>query len=417
LGCKLNYAETSTMKRMFAKAGCQLVDFSQPAEIYVVNTCSVTARAERKCREAVKKARKVSPSSRVALVGCYAELRPGQLKALEGVDYVLGINDKDRVVDILTETARGKSPSKPGGGKGFFPAWSAGGRTRSFLKVQDGCDYKCAYCTIPLARGRSRNAPVSQIVEQARLIAASGVQEIVLTGVNTGHFGQSTGESFIDLLQALEQVEGVGRYRISSIEPDLCTDELIGLVAGSGKFAPHFHLPLQSGSASTLKAMGRRYSTALFHGRVERIRAGIPWAGIGTDLIAAFPGETEADFADTLAFARAVDVNFMHVFTFSPRPGTRAATMPGHVPSEVAAYRSHALKELASEKEQGFYRRCAGQDEMLLPEKDLGNGWLEGFTGNYIRARIKAGPKDLNKLLPVHIKLPHIGWVEASKYQ
>lgn len=403
LGCKLNYAETSSMERMFADAGYELVDFAQDADIYVVNTCSVTARAERKCREAVKKARKTSPGARVALVGCYADLRHDQLEKLAGVDHVLRIADKDKIVDILTKNRALAQAMPPEEAKGFFPAWSVGGRTRSFLKVQDGCNYMCAYCTIPLARGRSRNAPISQIVEQARQITASGVQEIVLTGVNTGHFGQSTGESFIDLLRALEGVDGVGRYRVSSIEPDLCSDEVIELVAGSKVFAPHFHLPLQSGSAATLKAMDRRYTPELFKARVDSIRKAIPMAGIGTDIIAAFPGETDKDHADSLAFVREVDVNYMHVFTYSPRPGTRAAMMEGQLPSELATQRADGLKALAEEKEVDYYRRNVGHTEALLAEKNCEEGAIEGFTGNYLRTSLIADSSMLNTLVKVKI--------------
>lgn len=383
LGCKLNYAETDTYARQLRLSGAQIVRWNEAADLYLINSCSVTAVADAKTRNLIRKVHRINPQARIAVTGCSAALRREELAGIEGVWRVFGADEKASVVPEIL----GLNIPEHGG---IFPAWSSGERTRSFLKVQDGCDNYCAYCTVPYARGHSRNVPVSTLVEQAEQIAALGVKEIVLTGVNTGDFGHSTGESFLSLLQALNGVEGIGRYRISSIEPNLLTDEIIGWIASGTKFQPHFHIPLQAGSDALLHAMGRRYDTAFFAGRLETVRRafegpGRPEVFFGIDVMAGLPGETDALFEEGLAFIRSVRPAFIHVFPYSRRPGTPAAAMGGQVPEAVKAERVKALEALCEELHTAFVERHHGQKAQVLFESKEKNGLMGGYTGNYIR--------------------------------
>ena len=383
LGCKLNYAETDTYARELRLAGVDIVPWSAGADIYLINSCSVTAVADAKTRNLIRKVHRINPAARIAVTGCSAALRREELEGIEGVWRVFGADEK---ASVTAELLGLRTPEHGG----IFPAWSSGERTRSFLKVQDGCDNFCAYCTVPYARGRSRNVPVSTLVAQAEHIAALGVKEIVLTGVNTGDFGRTTGESFLSLLQALQEVEGIERYRISSIEPNLLTDEIIAWTASGTKFQPHFHIPLQAGSDALLSAMGRRYDTALFAGRLETVRRafegpGRPEVFFGIDVMAGLPGETDALFEAGLSFIRSVRPAFIHVFPYSRRPGTPAAEMKGQVSETVKAERVKALEALCEELHAAFVERHRGQQAQVLFESKEKNGKMGGYTGNYIR--------------------------------
>jgi len=390
LGCKLNFAETSAISRLFPGDQYERVPANSRADIYVINTCSVTDSAERKCRQAVRKFIGMAPDAYIAVVGCYTQMRPQELSAIPGVDLVLGTNEKFSLTDYLSDTT-GRFQTRVHSGElsdndVFHPSFSIGDRTRSFLKVQDGCDYGCSYCTVPLARGRSRNPEIKSLVSDARKIAASGVKEIVLTGVNTGDFGKSTGESFTSLLSEMTGTAGIERLRISSIEPNLLTDELIDLTAGNEKIMPHFHIPLQSGSDKVLGLMGRRYSSADFAGHVERIRKLMPFAGIGADIIVGFPGETAPDFEETCLFLRDLPLSYLHVFSFSARPGTRAEKLPGRVSDSEKTRRSRVLISLSKTKQLEFNRMNLGRTTEVLFEQVKSDGMISGFTPNYIRA-------------------------------
>jgi threonylcarbamoyladenosine tRNA methylthiotransferase MtaB len=393
LGCKVNFAESSTLAREFGAAGFERVGINSDADVYVVNTCSVTAAADKKCRNLIARLHRRSPGAVIAVTGCWAQLNPSAAAAMPGVDFVFGNNFKSDIAAVIARAAGPKqSPSCPYSEiDRVFPAYSAGDRTRSFLKVQDGCDYKCSYCTIHYARGKSRNIPVATAVEQAREIAARGVKEIVLTGINTGDFGRTTGEKFIDLLRALDGVEGIERYRISSIEPNLLTDEIIDFCATSRKFQPHFHIPLQSGSNRILGLMRRRYTAERFAGRISRVREKMPETFIGVDVIVGFPGETDADFEETYRFLERVRPSQLHVFPYSVRPGTPAARMPGRVPPKVAAARAARLGELSEKLHAGFTAKYAGTPAKVLWEAERKDGMMHGFTENYIRV---AAPYD-----------------------
>ncbi len=436
LGCKLNYAETSTYRRAFLAAGWEAVPWTQPADWYLLNSCAVTETAEKKSRSLIRRAHRTAPEARILVTGCYAALRPEEILALPGVVRVYGTAEKARIVPetlaaqatpatlatpeggIPSETAsaslRPLPPAEPAGpsllcGRGWpqvtegtppsgvhntpetFAAYSSGERTRSFLKVQDGCDNFCAYCTVPLARGRSRNIPVCEAVRQAEEIAAKGIREIVLTGVNTGDFGRTTGESFLQLLQALNGVEGIERYRISSIEPQLITDEIIDWIATGTKFQPHFHIPLQSGSDMLLRKVGRRYSTEEFAARIEAIRSrleapGRPKVFFGIDVIVGLPGETEELFQETLRFLeQRIRPAFLHVFPYSRRPGTRAAEWPGQVAEPVKTARVAALEALSDRLHAAFVKENRGLPARVLWESSVKDGRMSGYTGNYIR--------------------------------
>jgi len=392
LGCKLNFAETSTYRRAFEAAGCETVPWSaDDADVYLLNTCAVTGVAEKKSRGLIRNVHRRSPNARIIVTGCYAQLRPAEILALGGVARVFGSDDKPSLVSSVLTLAAASAPGAEGSVElrsSMLPAYSAGDRTRSFLKVQDGCDNFCAYCTVPYARGRSRSLPLCEVVRQAKEIAAAGIKEIVLTGVNTGDFGRKNGESFLGLLKALDEVDGIARYRISSIEPNLLTDEIIDWIAGeSTKFLPHFHIPLQSGSDDLLRLHGRRYDTALFASRIDRIREKMgPHVFFGIDVIAGLPGETPERFEESRRFlAERIRPAYLHVFPYSPRPGTRAAGMPGQVQDSLKTGRVAVLEDLCRELHEAFIESCRGMEETVLWESTRKGGVMEGYTGNYIR--------------------------------
>ena len=390
LGCKLNYAETSTYERGFIHAGLEVTGWREKADIYLVNTCSVTAMADTKSRNLVRKVHRVNPDALIVVTGCSAQLRRKELEAIEGVSRVFGATEKSRVVPETLALAGVAAPETAGARESIFPAFSSGERTRSFLKVQDGCNNYCKYCTVPYARGESRNVPICECVRNAEAIAAMGIKEIVLTGVNTGDFGRTTGESFFELIKALDAVEGIERYRISSIEPNLLTEEIIDWIASGTKFQPHFHIPLQTGSDILLERMGRHYDTAFFASRIDYIRKamegpGKPLVFFGIDVMVGLPGETEELFLDTVEFIRKVRPAFIHVFPYSRRPGTPAADMPGQVPEAEKARRVAVLEELCSELHSSFVKANRGIRGKVLWESTVREGAMEGYTGNYIR--------------------------------
>ena len=390
LGCKLNYAETSTYERGFAAAGLEIVPWREKADIYLVNTCSVTSTADMKSRNLVRRCHRLNPDAKLIVTGCSAQLRREELEAIEGVAKVFGADEKALVVPgtlalVIPDFVPGKTDPAA-----VFGAYSSGERTRSFLKVQDGCDNFCKYCTVPYARGRSRNVPVCECVRGAREIASKGIREIVLTGVNTGDFGRTTGESFLDLLKALDAVEGIERYRISSIEPNLLTEDIVDWIASGTKFQPHFHIPLQTGSDVMLEKMGRRYTTAFFADRIAYIRKkleapGTPLVFFGIDVMVGLPGETEELFRETVDFITRIHPAFIHVFPYSRRPGTPAAEMPGQVSAAEKARRVAVLEELCARFHEGFREANKGVHERVLWESSDRNGRMEGYTGNYIR--------------------------------
>jgi threonylcarbamoyladenosine tRNA methylthiotransferase MtaB len=389
LGCKLNFAETSTIARSIPEGMFEKVPANQKADIYVINTCSVTNAADKKCRQTIKKYINRSPEAFIAVVGCYAQLKTREIASIPGVDLVLGINERFDIADYLTHIRKKKKTEIHSceftASGSFISSFSAGDRTRSFLKVQDGCDYNCAYCTIPIARGKSRNPDIESLVSDCLTISGKGIKEIVLTGVNTGDFGKSTGESFTRLLEELIKVPGIERFRISSIEPNLLTDELIEMTAMNAKIMPHFHIPLQSGSDKILGLMRRRYKREVFSGRVKMIRDWIPSAGIGADVIVGFPGETEADFEETYSFLESLSLSYLHVFPFSERPGTIAEILPGKVTHSEKESRSKRLISLSGLKNREFLEKNCGKLAEVLFERTKNNGMISGFTGNYIR--------------------------------
>lgn len=389
LGCKLNFAETSTIARSVPPELFTRVNPDEEADIYVINTCSVTDAADRKCRQAIKKFIHRSPGAFIAVVGCYAQLQPQDIANIPGVDLVLGSNEKFDISKFLTELSKKKRPEVHSeiisGEDPFHTSWSMGDRTRSFLKIQDGCDYGCSYCTIPMARGKSRNPSISIIADEARKIAENGIREIVLTGVNTGDFGKTTGESFTDLLGRLVETDGIERIRLSSVEPNLLTDELIGFVSENRKMLPHFHIPLQSGSDRILRLMRRRYRRELFADRVYRIKESMPLAGIGADIIAGFPGETDEDFEDAAGFIDSLPVTYLHVFPYSERPGTPAESMDPKVDPGIRDKRRKVLSKIGEIKHMEFQNINTGTENEVLFEKEKYHGLLSGFTGNYLR--------------------------------
>lgn len=418
LGCKLNYSETSSIGRLFEDAGYSEVPFQQGADIYVINTCSVTDFADRKCRQIVRRALKTAPEAKVIVIGCYAQLKPEEISEIPGVDLVLGAAEKFRILNYVEELekAPGKGMVRAGEvseANEFVNAFSFGDRTRSFLKVQDGCDYKCSFCTIPQARGRSRSDTVENVVANARKIAEMEVKEIVLTGVNIGDFGNGTEviegtrpkkeAMFIDLIRELDQVEGIERFRISSIEPNLCTDEVIEFVAQSKSFVPHFHMPLQSGNNKQLQMMRRRYRRELYAERVGKIKQLMPHACIGVDVIVGFPGETEEDFLETYRFLNELDISYLHVFTYSERANTPAIDMPGVVDMEERRRRNKMLTILSEKKRRYFYEQHLHETREVLFEKSKEHGRMSGFTDNYVRIDTELVPEMLNTLAPVRL--------------
>ncbi len=407
LGCKLNFSESSTLARQFEEGGFERVGVNEPSDICVINSCSVTEHADKKCRNLIRKLHRRNPDAIIAVTGCYAQLKPYEIAQIEGVDIVLGNNDKGdlykRVVE-LKKSARAEVYSCHCEEiTRFFAAFSTGDRTRSFLKVQDGCDYKCAYCTIHYARGSSRNMPITDLVEEAKQVAKFGLKEIVITGINTGDFGRTTGEKFIDLLKALNEVEGVERYRISSIEPNLITDEIIEFCARSPKFQHHFHIPLQSGSDKILGMMRRRYTSAKYADRIEKIRSLMPDAFIGVDVITGFPGETEADFRQTYDLLAGLKPSFLHIFPFSERPGTPAVDMADKVPSYISTQRVARLEELSNALHYEFCAQTVGTEQEVLFESTMRGGMMYGYTGNYVRVKAPYDKTAINRICRVRM--------------
>lgn len=407
LGCKLNFSETSTIGKILREAGVRTARKGEKTDICVVNTCSVTETADKKCRQAIHRLVKQHPGAFVVVTGCYAQLKPGEVAQIEGVDVVLGAEQKGELLNYLGDLQKHESgeaiTTATKDIRSFSPSCSRGDRTRYFLKVQDGCDYFCSYCTIPFARGRSRNGSIASMVEQVQQAVAEGGKEIVLTGVNIGDFGKTTGESFFDLVKALDQVEGVERYRISSIEPNLLTDEIIDYVAHSRRFMPHFHIPLQSGCDEVLKLMRRRYDTALFASKVKKIKEVMPDAFIGVDVIVGTRGETPEYFEKAYEFISGLDVTQLHVFSYSERPGTQALKIDYVVSPEEKHQRSQRLLALSDEKTQAFYARHIGHTLPVLMEKSKAGAPMHGFTANYIRVEVEGDNALDNHLVQVRL--------------
>jgi threonylcarbamoyladenosine tRNA methylthiotransferase MtaB len=408
LGCKLNFSETSTISRQFEEKGFLKVDFQENPDIFIINTCSVTDNADKKCKKLVKEAKKISPDSYVAIIGCYAQLKPTEIAEIEGVDAVLGAAEKFRLLELLDGFAKEQETkvlaSEIAAANSFEISYSLHDRTRTFLKVQDGCNYGCAFCTIPLARGKSRSSTIPSILASARDIAGTEVKEVVLTGVNIGDFGIVDGKRetrFADLVMALDEVEGIARFRISSIEPNLLTNEIIEFVAQSKRFVPHFHIPLQSGSNAILRKMGRRYLRELYEDRVSKIKTLLPHACIGVDVIVGFPGETDELFLETYNFLNELNISYLHVFTYSERANTRAVELEGVVPMKKRNERSKMLRILSEKKRRKFYEENLGQTFTVLFEEDVENGMMHGFTENYIRVASKYDPILINELKQV----------------
>ena len=409
LGCKLNFAETSTIARKFTENGYGRVEFEEPTDVVVINTCSVTQLADKKCRQVISKAARTSPDAIIAVVGCYSQLKPEEIASISGVDLVLGTKDKFNIIEHIDELKNKLGSSVVVHSceiervEEFNPSFSLLDRTRSFLKVQDGCDYHCSYCTIPMARGNSRNNNIGNTLAEARKISEQGLKEIVLTGVNIGDFGRTTSETFIDLIKALDQVEGIERYRISSIEPNLLTDEIIQFVANSRSFVPHFHIPLQSGCNDILKLMGRRYQRQQFENRVKTIKSVMPQACIGADVIVGFPGETDELFSDTYSFLEKLDISYLHVFSYSERRNTKAVLLPDKVSPKDKENRSKKLIELSNKKRELFYQDNVNKQFDVLFESQLSKGKMFGFTQNYIKVETKNNKQLINKTVSVKL--------------
>jgi threonylcarbamoyladenosine tRNA methylthiotransferase MtaB len=415
LGCKLNFSETSSLSRLLEAEGFEKKSFEDQADVYVINTCSVTDNADKECRQLVRRIQRKAPESLVVITGCYAQLKPQEIASIPGVDLVLGAAEKFNIARHLRELAKG-DPTRicscdVEDVSGFHASWSVNDRTRTFLKVQDGCDYNCSFCTIPMARGKSRSDRIENVRKHAEDLAASGVKEIVLTGVNLGDFGKGPDgagrqmglnqreENFFELIQELEKVEGIERYRISSIEPNLLTDEIISFVATSKKFMPHFHIPLQSGSNTILSAMRRRYKKELYASRVQHIKSLMPHCAIGVDVIVGFPGETDELFRETVDFLHELDVTYLHVFTYSERDNTHALTLQPVVPVQVRHDRNRILRNLSYRKMQDFTARHTGQVRKVLFEGQEKNGLMEGYTDNYIRVSAAFDPEKVNQVI------------------
>jgi threonylcarbamoyladenosine tRNA methylthiotransferase MtaB len=407
LGCKLNFSETSSIGRSLVNDGYTKVAFEQGADVYVINTCSVTDNADKKCKKIVKEALRHNPQAFVAVIGCYAQLKPHEIAKIDGVDLVLGAAEKFNIIEYIHSTQK-KAVAEVKDGKikevlDYHSSYSIGDRTRTFLKVQDGCDYFCSFCTIPLARGKSRSDTIDNVVKQAYEIVGQGIKEIVLTGVNTGDFGVNTGENFFQLLQALEKMEGLERIRISSIEPNLLTDEIIELTAQSNKIVPHFHIPLQSGSDAILTAMRRKYLTELYTSRIEKIKTLIPHCCIGVDVIVGFPGEGEEEFLETYNYLNQLDISYLHVFTYSERVNTTANKLPGRVYRHTRADRSKMLHILSDKKRRFFYEQNVGKTYKVLWEADNEQNMMFGFTENYIKVKTTYDPALVNEIAEVKL--------------
>ena len=409
LGCKLNFSETSDISRSFQSNGFEVVGFSEDADYYVINSCSVTRKAEKKCKSLIKQIIKRNPDAYVAVIGCFSQINPDEISQIPGVGLVLGNAEKFNLFEYLKadkDSSQVAKPKKPEYKdlKDFVPTYSKDGRTRSFFKIQDGCDYMCAYCTIPLARGRSRSDTIEETIKIAEKIAETDIKEMVLSGVNIGDFGKSHGQNFYGLLKELVKLKDLERIRISSIEPDLLSDEIIELVAEEKNLMPHFHIPLQSGSDEVLKDMGRRYDTALFKSRIDKIRSIMPDACIAADLIVGFPTETDKLFEDTLSFIRECDVSYVHIFTYSERDNTRAVISPVSISKEVRSHRSRQMHALSDEKLKEFYRKNIGKKAFVLWEKENADGFMYGFTENYVKAKTAYNSKLANEISEVKLQ-------------
>ena len=421
LGCKLNFSETSSISNNLEKNNFKVVPFNQYADAYIINTCSVTENADNKFKVFVNKALKINPNAFVAAIGCYAQLKPKELLSVKGVDLVLGASEKFNIVNYLKNIDQDFSKLDHSCNindvKSFTETYSINSRTRAFLKVQDGCDYKCSFCTIPLARGKSRSNSIENVVKNVKEIISNGIKEIVLTGINLGDFGnrQSNSfkpkEDFLELIKVLDKIDGVDRYRVSSIEPNLLTDEIISFISNSKKFVPHFHIPLQSGSDEILKKMRRRYKTDLYQSRVDLIRELMPFASIGVDVIVGFPGETDEMFLETYDFINKLDISYLHVFSYSERENTKAIELDGIVPKKTRNKRSKLLRLLSASKKASFYKKNIGTDYNVLFESENKNGLIEGYTENYIRVR-----KNWNKNLVGRIRKVRIEKVDSEGY-
>ena len=407
LGCKLNFSETSTISRDLEEEGYAKIDFELGADIYVINTCSVTDQADKKCRNIVRRALKYNSNAFIIVIGCYAQLKPEEISRIQGFDLVLGAQEKFNIGNYLKDTKKKKNsifinqPIK--NVKTFYPGYSVGDRTRSFFKVQDGCNYFCSFCTIPLARGKSRSGTISQTIEKAKEIEKSEVKEVVLTGINLGDFGYKTKENFYQLINKLEELNGISRFRISSIEPDLLSEEIIEFVNSSNKFVPHFHIPLQSGSNLLLKKMRRRYDTDLYSSRIKLIKELMPHACIGVDVIVGFPGETEEEFDKTIDYIKSLPVSYLHVFTYSERANTNAPKMNEIVPMEVRRRRSKQLRILSLKLKLKFYNENIGYKGKVLFESKEDN-FLVGFTENYIKVKVPFKPNMINTIQEVRLE-------------
>lgn len=407
LGCKLNFSETSTIARLFEEGGFAKVGFDERPDIFVINTCSVTDHADKKCRNLVRRAKRNNPEAFIAVVGCYAQLKPKEISEIEGVDVVLGANEKFNLLDYLDKRAENGRAHIENGHikevKEFIPSYSANDRTRTFLKVQDGCDYFCSFCTIPLARGRSRNQTIDETMKIAREAASSEVKEIVLTGVNIGDFGQNGDESFFELIQQLDQIETIDRFRISSIEPNLLSDEIIDFVAHSNRFVPHFHIPLQSGSDNMLQSMRRRYNTELYRNRIEHIKRVMPDACIGVDVIVGYPGETDEEFMKTFEFIQSLNVSYLHVFTYSERANTTAVRLDEVIPMSIRQERNKMLTQLSLKKKRAFYESQIGKEHTVLWEASEHDGLMNGFTENYVKVQRPFSAELINECTEVKL--------------
>ncbi len=408
-GCKLNFAETSQLSRQFIENGFEIVDSKENADVYVINTCTVTSIAEKKCKTAIRAAIKRNSDAKVAVIGCFSQLKADEIQEIEGVDIIVGNNEKHKLLEMLINRENTHEHCAYSGVKQmdrndeFVPSYSSGDRTRSFLKIQDGCDYFCTYCAIPFARGRSRSDIIENIVKSAQKIASEGLKEIILTGVNIGDFGKQNNESFFELIQALDKVQSIERYRISSIEPDLLTDEIIEFVSKSTKFLPHFHIPLQSGSNKILKLMKRHYQRELFADRISKIKELMPHCCIAADVITGFPNETDEDFQDAYQFIESLPISYLHVFTYSERPDTIAAKLEGKVPVYIRRERSKQLQLLSDQKKHDFYMQNIGSTKKVLFESDIHHGFIYGFTDNYIRVKTKSNSELINKVVIVSL--------------
>lgn len=414
LGCKLNFAETSSIRRIFEQNDFEKVDFKSAADVYVINTCSVTENADKECKTIVKQALKANPEGYVVIVGCYAQLKPKEISEIEGVDLVLGAKEKFNIVQYISDLTKKEEANVHAceieDVNTFIGSYSIGDRTRAFLKVQDGCDYSCTFCTIPLARGKSRSDSIENVVKNVREIAQNNIKEIVLTGINLGDFGKGffggkqRQENFFDLIQVLDHESGIERYRISSIEPNLLTDEIIEFVQGSKKFVPHFHIPLQSGSNKILKLMRRRYQRELYTERVEKIKQLMPDCCIGVDVIVGFPGETDEDFLGTYNFLNELPISYLHVFTYSERDNTMAVDMGDIVPQSVRKQRNNMLRILSTKKSREFYESQSGKEKMVLFEAENKNGFINGFTDNYVKVRVPFDESLINQLQTIKLE-------------